>query len=131
MDEDTGSTMTPDDNTSSSRSEERKRREKAQLARGEVEPMSGEPIQPRTLDQMVSVRLSPDLMQGLRSIADARDTTLSAVLREAALMYVSTEESITMFHWHVDQSALSPASQGMRRWTTDSPSRGSVREVTV
>ena len=131
MDQNTGSNMTATDNASKRSADERERREKAQSERGEAEPMSGQSIQPRSLDQMVSVRLNPDLARDLRSIADARNTTLSAVVREAAMMYVSTQALSSVFYWSVNQSTLLPASQGVQFWTTGSPSRGNVREVAV
>ncbi len=132
MAESTGSTINmsaPTDDLSSQRTDELERRAKAQSQRGEMEPMSGRAIEPRHLDQMLSIRLSPDLAGSLRSIAKERSTTLSAVIREAALLYVATQASNTVVSWEVRRGNRAEAHQGMQIWSERHPSHGSVREV--
>jgi predicted DNA-binding protein len=63
---------------------EKERRETAYAHRGSVIEDSAEPVEPRRLDQMVSVRLQPDLLVALRRLAEERKVTVSELLREAA-----------------------------------------------
>lgn len=67
---------------------ERERRELANTRRGEVVPTSGEAVEPRQLDQMVSLRLDPNTISTLREIAHSRGGTLSDLLREGASMVI-------------------------------------------
>lgn len=121
--------INPDNTPRDPRSHELERREAAQDQRGSVEEGSGAAIEPLSLDQMVSVRLAPDLAESLRSIASTRGTTLSAVLRDAALTYVSTFESNTVVSWQVDRGTIAEARQGMQTWPAGSPALGTVQEA--
>lgn len=76
------------------RADEMRRRELAHRHRGEVVEGSGVPIEPRRLDQMVSLRLDPEVLRDLREIAEARNATVSAVLREAAAHYVAYADAV-------------------------------------
>lgn len=120
---------TPDDTRKDQRSDEFERREEAQNQRGHVEEGSGRALEPLNLDQMVSVRLGPELAESLRSIAENRSTTLSAVLREAALTYVSNYESNTVVSWRVLRGTRTEPQQGKQIWPATSPASGSVQEA--
>jgi len=67
---------------------EQERRELANDHRGEVVTESGRPVQPRQLDQVVSLRLDPNTISALRDIATRRGMTVSDVLREGASMVI-------------------------------------------
>ena len=75
------------------RSDERARREAAQAHRGEVVPDSGRALKPRALPQMVSVRLESELASELRQLARETGTTVSDLLREAAVSVVVRAKS--------------------------------------
>ena len=67
---------------------EREHREEALAAfGGEVEPGARE-VTGRELKQMISVRIEPDLIAGLRAVADSRGVKVSDLLREAAAKLV-------------------------------------------
>jgi hypothetical protein len=70
------------------RSAEQALRETAQAHKGDVVEGSARPVTPRRLDQMISVRLDPDLVGKLREIAEARGVTVSTLLRDAGRMLV-------------------------------------------
>lgn len=61
---------------------EREMRELAHTHRGEVVPGSGTPVEPRRLDQVVSLRLPPEIIADLRDLANARGSSVSDLLRE-------------------------------------------------
>jgi hypothetical protein len=67
------------------------RRELALKHAGEVARGSGQPVEPRRLGQMVSVRLEPQLAAALRDVADRREVTVSELLRAAAVDLVAGE----------------------------------------
>jgi predicted DNA-binding protein len=71
------------------RKSEAERRLRAQQAKGKVRHGSGERIEGRRLDQMVSVRLEPELVSALRDLAEATGQTMSDLLREAAAAWVA------------------------------------------
>ena len=71
---------------------ERERRELADAHRGEVVVDSGEPVEPRRLGQMVSLRLETETITALRDIANRRGVTLSDLLREGAGMVIAAAE---------------------------------------
>jgi len=77
------------------RADEMRRREQAQAHRGEVVEGSGSAIDPRSVPQMMSVRLDAILAAQLREVAESRGTSLSDVLREAAQLVVSAYMSPT------------------------------------
>jgi hypothetical protein len=66
------------------REDEKRRREAAQATTAGVEP-GGREIEPRSLKQMVSVRLEAHLLKELRLLATERGISISDLLREAAL----------------------------------------------
>lgn len=72
------------------RSREAQRREQAQQHRGEVVEGSGKQVVGRSMDQMVSVRLEPDVVAQLRSLATEGSTTLSEVIRAAVAKYITS-----------------------------------------
>lgn len=112
------------DNHNVQRSDEVTRRSEARAHRGELEPASGEVIEARNLDQMVSIRLSPDLAGSLRAIAQERGTTLSAVVREAVMIYTATQASNITCSWQVRQGAVSEKQQPMQIWQAGSLATG-------
>jgi hypothetical protein len=84
----------------------RSQREWRELARqhaGEVVEGSGQAVAPRRLDQMVSLRLEPELAAALRELANRRGVTVSELLREGALCLLETDRASTApsFSWVV------------------------------
>jgi hypothetical protein len=69
--------------------DEIRRREAAQRAKGQVVEGSGEEATPRRLDQMISVRLDPEILSGLRSLADETGRSVSDLVRAAAASMVA------------------------------------------
>lgn len=109
-----------------SRKDEHRRRALADEHRGEVVEGSGVPVESRRLDQMVSVRLDPGIVRELRAIATSRNTTLSAVLREAAVQYATYAHRVKELRWHLQgESAISEA----QAWTEPSVSQSGLRLV--
>jgi hypothetical protein len=82
---------------------ERERRQRAQQHAGEVVEGSGRAAVPRRLDQMISLRLEPELAAALRELADRRRVTVSEVLREGAIHLLETERASAgpSFTWDV------------------------------
>jgi hypothetical protein len=85
------------------RRSERERRELAQQHAGEVVEGSGKAIAPRRLDQMISLRLEPELAATLRELADRRGVTVSELLREGAICLLEADRDSTApsFTWEV------------------------------
>lgn len=77
---------------SGAQSSEQARREQAYANRGKVVETSAREIQPRRLDQVVSLRLDPEVIVALRGIAERRGSTVSDVLREGAARVIEAEE---------------------------------------
>jgi hypothetical protein len=69
--------------------DEAARRNLALKHAGEVAPGSGQPVEPRRLGQIVSLRLEPQLAAALRALADRREVTVSELLRAAAVELVA------------------------------------------
>ena len=78
------------------RASEIERREAAQKSRGKVRKGSGRQLEGRRLDQMVSLRLAPELVSALRALAEETGRSISDLLREAALTLVSQRSSPTL-----------------------------------
>ena len=108
------------------RRSERERREKAQSHRGKVVRGSARPIPSRSVPQMVSVRLDPQLVGELRSVAERRGTTLSEVLREAAASAAAHSRSIPV-EWKVSTIEVTGPSRPIK-WS-ESPTRAGIRLV--
>jgi hypothetical protein len=85
------------------RQSEQERRELAQQHAGEVVEGSGRMVTPRRLGQMVSVRLDPGLVEGLRELASRRGISLSEVLRDAAIRLLEADQvaSRTTTSWRI------------------------------
>lgn len=85
------------------RRSERERREAAQQHAGEVIAGSGRSVAPKRLDQMVSLRLEPDLVAALRALADRRGVSVSELLREGAIRLLEEDRDSTApsFTWDV------------------------------
>ena len=71
--------------------DETARRELALSHAGEVVEGSGRAVEPRHLGQMISVRAEPQLAEALREVASRRGTTVSELLRDAAVGLVASE----------------------------------------
>jgi hypothetical protein len=68
------------------KADERRRREAAQATTAEVQ--GGQAVPPRSLKQMLSLRLEPELLRDLRLFADQHDLSVSDVLRQAAVEFL-------------------------------------------
>lgn len=84
------------------RRSESARRDEAFEHRGEVVPESGRPVEPRRVPQVVSLRLHPDLLAALRTLADARGTSVSELLREGA-EFVIIRSTAAFVQWRLSQ----------------------------
>jgi len=60
------------------------RQEKIEAGVGKIIPGAGRRVTPRRMDQMVSVRLSGDLIARLKAVSRQRGLTLSELVREGA-----------------------------------------------
>jgi hypothetical protein len=69
--------------------EEESLREELRAAAGKVKPGSGRRGNPRRMDQIVSVRLAPDILDGLRMVAAKSGDTVSDLLRKGAQRIIS------------------------------------------
>jgi len=114
------------DSKNERRADELRRRELAQKHRGEVAEDSGVPVEPRRLDQMVSVRLDPEVVRELRAIARSRNTTLSSVLRDAAVQYASYAHRVKELRWRLEGEAVISEAHA---WTGPSASESGLRLV--
>jgi hypothetical protein len=85
------------------RGSENERRELAQQHAGEVVEGSGRAVPTRRLDQMVSLRLEPELAVALRELANRRGVSVSELLREGAIHLLEADRSSTApsFTWDV------------------------------
>jgi len=83
--------------TNDPRASERARREEALAHRGEVVAESGEPVEPRRIPQMVSLRLDPETLAALRQLASQRKVTVSELLREGAEQVLASSMSVPVF----------------------------------
>ena len=63
---------------------------------------SGRRLEPRRLDQMISVRLDPTIVAALRQIASQRGISLSEAVREAALLLLEHEKAQNVIKFRVD-----------------------------
>ena len=114
--------------TNERRSDERRRRALADEHRGEVVEGSGVAVQPRKLDQMVSVRLDPATLRELRAIAASRDTTVSAVLRDAAVQHATNARQVTELRWRLEGEV---SVDETRAWHGPGASESSSRPIAV
>lgn len=104
---------------------EHERRELADAHRGEVVVGSAEPVVPRRLGQMVSLRLEPDTIEALRDIANRRGLTLSDLLREGAGIVIAADQHsrvITDLSYEV-RLLESPTGSGSQVTHSINPSR--------
>jgi hypothetical protein len=72
----------------SSRKEEIARRDAADAAFGSEVILNAQEVQGREIMQMLSVRMEPSLVAGLRAAAEDRNVKVSDLLREAATQIV-------------------------------------------
>jgi len=79
------------------RASERARREEALQHRGEVVRGSGRALEPRSVPQVVSLRLSPELITALRALAELRGTSVSELLREGAESVIARSAASPVF----------------------------------
>jgi predicted DNA-binding ribbon-helix-helix protein len=106
------------------RRSERERRELAQKHAGEVVEDSGRAVAARRLGQMVSLRLEPELAATLRELASRRGTSVSELLREAAIDLLASEQEAAApnFTWHIVSVPDLPRSHGTgQEESADSP----------
>lgn len=115
--------------TNERRTDEHQRRALAEEHRGEVVEGSGVPVEPRRLDQMVSVRLDPAILRELRAIAKSRDTSLSAVLRDAAVQYAAYAHQVTELRWRLEGEGS--ISESRTSWREPAVSASNLRSVAV
>ena len=82
---------------------EGERREVAQQHAGEVVEGSGRAVASRRLDQMISLRLEPELAAALRELANHRGVSVSELLREGAIRLLDADRTATgsFFTWEV------------------------------
>ncbi len=73
---------------------EQERRELANAHRGELADDGGEPIEPRTFDQVVSIRLEATTVIALRELANQRGASLSDLLREGASIVLLAAQQV-------------------------------------
>lgn len=78
--------------TDDPRKSESSRREAAFANRGEVVEDSGEPLAPKRMSEMISVRLDAELVASLRALAAERHISLSDILRSAAVELIAREQ---------------------------------------
>ncbi len=71
------------------RRSEGERREIAQRSRGQVVEGSGMPLEPRSVSQMLSLRLDPEVVRDLRGISKELGMSVSELLREATLAVIA------------------------------------------
>jgi hypothetical protein len=85
------------------RRSEHERRELAQQHAGEVVEGSGTPVGPKRLDQMISLRLEPELAVALRELANRRGVSVSELLREGAIRLLDADRASTgpSFTWRI------------------------------
>ena len=74
----------------------------------------------------VSVRLDPDVVRELRAIATSRNTTLSAVLRDAAAQYATHAHRVKELRWRLHGESIIEEAQA---WTGPSVSESGLRLV--
>ena len=87
------------------------RQEKIEAGVGKIVPGAGRRGTSRRMDQMVSVRLSGDLIARLKIVARQRGTTLSELVREGAELivedeYASVQQQRVMFRISGAQQAI-------------------------
>jgi predicted transcriptional regulator len=115
--------------TNERRMDERQRRALADEHRGEVVDGSGVQVEPRRLDQMVSVRLDPAVLRELRTIAVSRNTSLSAILRDAVVQYAAHADQLTELRWRLEGEVST--SESRASWRGPSFSASSLRSLAV
>ena len=105
---------------------ERERREVANAHRGEVVGDSAEPVEPRRLGQIVSLRLESDAISALRDVANRRGITVSDLLREGVAMVIAADEQvrqITDLTYEVVRIDSAVPMRGAAEHTTSNPVR--------
>lgn len=109
------------------RRSEQERRELAQQHAGEVIEGSGRAVPPRRLGDMVSLRLEPGLAGALRELANRRQTSVSELLREAAVRLVEDERLSANqgYSWRI-VSVPEVRTSATRSATTGTPSTAVV-----
>jgi len=95
------------------RAGEAERRRVAQEHRGEVVAESGKALEGRSVPQMVSVRLDPELVGELRALARARGTSVSELLREGAALVASKSRMVNTW---VHVSRIVAWKEGEQPW---------------
>jgi len=103
-----------EDGRGMSRSLERQLREKAHSEEPQVVPGSGRRVAPRSIAQMISVRLEARLVSELRSLADEMGVSLSELLRRGAEMVLADARSNpSRLTWEVQSPAKFPTGRAI------------------
>jgi hypothetical protein len=99
------------------REDERVRRQAAED--DEVVPGSSEPIEPTRLQQLISVRLDPEVITALRTRADEQETTISSLVRAAiAELLANDTKRVTDLSVVVEVAGWQSVMDSPRRSTT-------------
>lgn len=98
------------------------RREAAQASIGSGIEEGAQPVRPRSMTQMTSVRLELGLVKALRAIAGERQVSISDLLREAAIRLVSEYQRQTV---HVTLRLVGDPQQISPRFASQEPTSSS------
>ena len=107
---------------------ERQKRDRAQASRGEVVEGSGKPLEPKTLEHVVSLRLEGWLLRELRQLAKKRGTSVSALIREAAEDVVTAGTPTTRIEWRVT-SVVGTGPVQLTKWLESPTSRAALKDL--
>ena len=110
------------------RESEKDRREQAQERKGDVVPRSGKLVEPKSLEQMLSVRLNSSAIALLRNIAQSQRVSVSSLIRTAVGEFTARSGQVTQIRWRVITSE-GTHDVGTIEWQESPNSRAGLREV--
>ena len=110
------------------RDSEKVRREQAQQLSGEVISESGKSIEPKSLEQMISVRLDTPTITLLRDLAESQRVSVSSLIRTAVADFAARSGQVTKIRWQVIRSEGTDAVE-TREWQESPSSRAGLREI--
>jgi hypothetical protein len=105
--------------TDTDRQRERALRDAAHAETGEVVvPDSGRALEPREIKQMLSVRLEPELIAGLRRLAKERGQSTSDLVREALVRLIEVEsvQQVCFYDLHTSIPSRFAAAMNVLYW---------------